>query len=262
MSLRRAAAGAPLLAVLSVTGCPGSTEENAIRIEDRRTWPVIVDDPRHECADVGRVRVCWGERLLKNPTCDADACVVPREVPDLPSTSGWRCIGTAADRLCRPRSAWASPFVQRGDEWVQVHPRLPDDGEWTCSEAAGVTVCVGGAPPAGVAPSAPIPGYFCDERPERDPRGRICVDFSPDFPTEPHPWRCHFTEGPSPERRCTRDDALHRLGDPCDPQTPCVDGARCLRGVCIPPRPSPACAIDRDCKGGVCRFGSCVGRQR
>ena len=31
-----------------------------------------------------------------------------------------------------------------------MHPRLPDDGHWTCADAEGATVCVGSEPPAGV----------------------------------------------------------------------------------------------------------------
>jgi hypothetical protein len=145
---------------------------------------------------------------------------------------------------------------------VQRHPRFPDDGEWTCAETGGAVVCSGGDAPAGVAINVTDPRWSCGKRrrsarPPED-NERVCVDFSPDFPDgRAHGWRCGYTSEHGVTRVCERGSTEHALGEPCDPAHPCLDGLACLNGTCVPEKSDPACAFDRDCDSGVCRFGTC-----
>jgi len=141
---------------------------------------------------------------------------------------------------------------------------MPDDGEWACADSAGTTVCRGGARAAGVAAAPPDPGWFCGQR-RRSPAGdgsRVCVDLAPDFPDGVMSgWRCRMIHDAPTRRVCDRDPQAPTLAKACDEQRPCVDGARCASGRCIPGRPSPDCWLDGDCPGRRCRFGSCVEAQ-
>jgi hypothetical protein len=220
---------------------------------------VLADDKTVTCSDVGSVRICWGQPERVEPGCGNWACLGHRTEPEAPAAMGWRCTGAGADRICRPRSYGASPFVERDGARVQAHPRLPDDGEWTCTDSGGAVVCSGGQAPAGVAPSAADPGWFCgNRRGTRERPERVCVDFSPDLPQAPGPWRCRFEGEHRIRRVCVRDPSAHLLGDACSPSAPCLDGARCLRERCVPVQPTPSCIIDADCEPGRCRFGSCL----
>jgi hypothetical protein len=127
-------------------------------------------------------------------------------------------------------------------------------------DSAGTTICTGGERAAGVAPAPRDPAWFCGVRHGGLPHERVCVDLSPDFPDgRAHGWRCHtLYEGPL-RRICERDPDAHTLGDACDRGHPCIDGARCAEGRCLPERPAPACWWQEDCPGGRCRFGSCLG---
>ena len=207
-----------------------------------------------DCADVETLRVCWdggGPRVVKRP--------LPAPSPTPASAMGWRCTGSGAARACASRVASAPPFVCRGESCWQLHPRMPDDGEWQCADSAGATVCTGGERAAGVAAAPADPGWFCGTRRGAEPGARVCVDLSPDFPDgRAKGWRCHtIYEGP-PLRICARDSAAHTLAESCDAGHPCVDGSRCADGWCVPERPAPACWLPEDCPGGRCRFGSCL----
>jgi hypothetical protein len=150
-----------------------------------------------------------------------------------------------------------APFTCAGDACVQRHPRLPDDGEWECTDMAGAALCRGGDPAAGVAPAPPDPSWICGAR--AGTGERICIDLSPDFPggAAAAGFRCRYDNAPQPRRLCARDPGAHNLGDGCTRERPCVDGASCVEGRCAAPRPAPSCWLDDDCGGGTCRFGSC-----
>ena len=182
-----------------------------------------------DCADVEALRVCWDGA---GPHVVARATSTPKREPAF----------TCAAIHCEQR-----------------HPRMPDAGEWQCMDSAGATLCTGGERAAGVAPSAGAPGWFCGPRRGGDPGTRVCVDLSPDFPDgQAHGWRCRTVyDGPA-RRTCDRDPDAHTLAERCDPRHPCVDGARCTDGWCVPERPAPACWQQEDCPGGRCRFGSCL----
>ena len=187
---------------------------------------------RADCADVQTLRVCWD---------GAGPHVVAR-----PPAAPGRAPGPA--------------FACTGTRCEQRHPRMPDDGEWQCSDSAGATVCMGGERAAGVARSAAEPAWFCGVRRGAAAGARVCVDLSPDFPDGRAPgWRCRTVYDGPPRRVCDRDPAAHTLAETCDRAHPCVDGSRCAEGWCVPERPAPACWLDTDCPGGRCRFGSCVG---
>ena len=184
-----------------------------------------------DCANVETLRVCWNAG-------------VPR------------VVGPATAR----GPARAPAFTCNGTHCEQRHPRMPDTGEWQCSDSAGATICRGGERAAGVAPAPADPAWRCGARRGGPPGERVCVDLSPDFPDgRARGWRCHtLYEGPV-RRSCDRDADAHTLGDTCERARPCVDGSRCVDGVCVPEPPAPACWLETDCGGGRCRFGSCLG---
>jgi hypothetical protein len=216
--------------------------------------PAPSADPGAPCADVGTRRVCWDAQ--------GTASVVARPVPSVAVSSalGWRCAGTGPTRLCVDRAAGAPVFSCVGARCTQRPARRPDDGEWTCVETAGATLCLGSAAPAGVVAGPPDAAWICGAR--RGPRaakgGRVCVDLSPDFPdADLGAWSCRAGNGAVGTRVCERGARAGSLGVPCDRARPCVDGAACAEGRCAPARPSPSCWLDEDCAGGACRFGSC-----
>jgi hypothetical protein len=138
---------------------------------------------------------------------------------------------------------------------------MPDDGEWTCADAAGAAICVGGEPAAGVPPGPPDPSWRCGPRRagRADALGaRVCTDEAPDFPDgRMAGWRCRYINDPPPRRVCDRDPHARMLGEPCDAQRPCIDGGRCTAGRCVLPLSPPDCWLDGDCGGGLCRLGHC-----
>ena len=170
--------------------------------------------------------------------------------------------GAAHDDIDSAAHRTAS-FVCDGPRCVQRYPRLPDDGEWTCNDTLGATVCSGGDPPAGVPLNLRHPAFRCGERGAtlgRVDGERVCVDLTPDFPGgTASGWRCHYATEGDPTRVCERDAQNHVIGDPCGRSAPCVDGLSCTDGRCTPAPPSPSCILDADCKAGVCRLGSCFG---
>ena len=229
--------------------------------------PVPSVEPNQPCADVGALRVCWsGARA---------AALVPRPVPPRAAASplGWRCAWPGRARLCVDRRADAPAFTCAGDRCAQAHARRPDDGEWTCVDSAGAVVCESAGRAAGVVPGPADPAWICGARRGAASRGpavgstaegegaggtRVCVDFSPDLPDgDIAGWRCRSANGPSPVRVCERGAGPGALGVACDGARPCVDGALCASGRCVPARPAPSCWLDDDCAGGACRFGTC-----
>ncbi|HVZ71011.1 MAG TPA: hypothetical protein VHJ20_01440 [Polyangia bacterium] len=143
---------------------------------------------------------------------------------------------------------------------MQRPARLPDDGEWTCVDSAGVVVCVGGEPAAGVVAGPPDPAWRCNARvaaAHDDLGARICVDGAPDFPDADRArWRCRIENGPSPKRVCEHATAAS-IWNPCDRAHPCVDGATCTDAHCVVPSTTPSCWLDTDCPSHACRFGTC-----
>ncbi len=174
------------------------------------------------------------------------ACRGPRPAP----------TATAARALPAP-----PPFSCVADRCVQRHPRLPDDGEWTCTDQGGATICVGGERAAGVAAAPGDPAFICGARrgAPSDPLGsRICVDPTPDLPDGARAdWRCRIVSDPSARRICDREPGPWKLGAGCGAQHPCAQGSDCVAGRCALPRRMPDCWFDSDCPNHRCRFGSC-----
>jgi hypothetical protein len=227
-----------------------------------RPVPTPAADRSGVCADVGAARFCWDD--------SGPPALVERTVPRTAATTplGWRCAGPGPTRVCADRAAAAPAFACERARCRQRHARLPDDGEWTCVDSAGVVVCVGGERAAGIVAGSPEVGWLCGARSPRarDQLGaRVCVDLSPDFPDgKDAGWRCRIENGAAPARVCERAASGARegpaLADGCDRARPCVDGATCVGGRCAPARPAPSCWLDADCATGACRFGTCRGQ--
>ena len=160
-----------------------------------------------------------------------------------------------------PASRSPPPFSCIANRCVQLHPRLPDDGEWTCSDQAGAAICVGGERAAGVAAAPGDPAFICGNRrgtPSDSLGSRICVDPSPDLPgADRAAWRCRIVHEPPLRRICDRDPGTWKLGAPCGALRPCAEGSDCVAGRCALPLRTPDCWFDTDCPGRRCRFGSC-----
>jgi hypothetical protein len=154
-------------------------------------------------------------------------------------------------------------FVCNSVRCVQAYPRFPDDGEWTCHDMAGIAVCSGGDPPAGVPFNPSDPAWVCGQRrtarAARTDGERVCVNLAPDFPDgTARGWRCHYKTDDDVRRICERADTVGIMGVPCGQRVgACIDGLRCVGGRCQPDPPSPSCILDSDCDEGACRFGSC-----
>jgi hypothetical protein len=252
--LRRARLLGALTIALAVPRCrSGASVGAAVAVEADVSTPS--NDVGGPCADVSDLRVCWGGH--------GPPALVARTLPPFPAPTalGFRCLGNGSARACTPREASADAFACESMTCTQRHARQPDEGEWTCSDDDGIAVCVGGQPAAGVSSAGTDPGWICGDRrgaPDRLGR-RVCVDLSPDFPDgHASGFRCHWSYDRGAARVCTRDVLAHVVGDPCDGSRPCVAGALCVAGRCLPPMPRPSCALDADCEGGACCFGSCV----
>ncbi len=145
---------------------------------------------------------------------------------------------------------------------MQRRPRHPDDGEWECSEGTGVTVCRGGLAAAGVSAGAAEPAWECgghrlpSESADAGAYPRVCVDFSPDYPSS-EGWSCRYVYmNDLPERHCVRSPST-RAGDRCASGA-CPKGTLCVADRCVPPEPDVGCFFDRDCGSGKsCLFGTC-----
>ena len=238
--MRRPPAQLPLSILLGLAACGG-----------RSSLPDVPPDRAPLCADVADVRVCWG--------CEGGGdCLVERFAPAPAPPLGWRCTGGGKERRCLDRAPAGGPFLCTKTECRQVHPRMPDDGEWECIDMGGAVMCHGGEPPAAVVEGPADPGWICGPR-AQGPRGpeKVCVDFSPDRPGgDIDGWSCTYDHEHGEKRLCRRDPSPKRLGARCE--VGCPDGAACVEGRCAPARPSPSCWFDTDCEGGrPCRFGTC-----
>jgi hypothetical protein len=211
------------------------------------------------CFDVGHRSACYSPEGLSGAA---------RRLPDVtpPSELGFRCWTEKGERRCVDRLRAAGPFACTTKDarrfCVQRAPRLPQGGIWDCGDDAGAVVCLGhDAPDA----PAPDPGWKCGVRRGAESGARVCVDLSPDYPNGlAEGWSCRFEDDPHAvggrARTCTSEPNAPVLGASCDPARPCVDGARCVDGGCLPPQPLGDCIADQDCGAGVCRFGSCASR--
>lgn len=232
----------------------GARPLRAVEIETRGAMAVAADDVGNDCEDVADGRICW------DGSCPLGVCVVERTLPEAPAASemGFRCVGVGTGRRCLDRLQLAGEFRCQDSVCRQSGPRLPDPGDWRCTETAGVVVCGGGEAAAGVPEAPEHPGWRCGKRGDE----RVCIDTSPDYPDgKPKHWTCRYEAGPPLERICERSlEPRPRFFDPCSARAPCIDGSLCASAGCILPKPVPACLFDRDCSGGVCRFGSCARR--
>lgn len=209
---------------------------------DSNLWqPAPIDDRGARCADVGAVRACWSDG------CPGGVCVTAR--PEDARAS--RCTGGGKDRRCTRRGRLADAFACTNGSCVQRHPRLPDDGEWTCVDLTGAVLCRGAQPP-----TTPDPGWTCGKRPSGE---RVCIDLDPDLPPG-GPHRCRFDHIPRDRRICEPDaPPTPRVGTPCSADATCPEGTRCGAGRCLPPAPEPECWLPEDCAGAPCRLGRCAG---
>jgi hypothetical protein len=254
-----------ILALLTSLACASDEPARAaLPAALTATWSVPADDRGALCADLTDTRVCWSASEGANDGCANGTCVAARTVPNVApgSALGWRCVGQGPARKCAPRQRGVGPFVCKGERCVQRHPRFPDDGEWTCDDVGGAAVCTGGDRPAGVPETIADNAWICGGRRRGgrldDKDDRICVDFAPDFPDGvARGWRCRYAMEAGLSRICERDANAHAMGDRCDTKNPCLDGLHCIANRCLPERPSPSCAFDRDCEEGACRFGTC-----
>jgi hypothetical protein len=260
-----------LLVPLALASCERRRLEHRLNVEERREWSSPGQrDTGRVCSDVGELRACfdaeptpeWQMPLDASEAarCKNRVCLVPRPIPaPVLSDRGWRCIGFGPARRCFDRGRASGPFHCKNGRCVQERPTLPDGGEWICADAAGAALCAGSEPVAGLPPGPVDPGWLCRERRGGVSPRRVCLDLAPDFPDgRASGWRCHYEQEKGTKRVCERDEGAHVLGDTCDPRRPCVDGASCISGRCLPGAMEPNCWLDGDCSSKACRFGACV----
>jgi hypothetical protein len=151
----------------------------------------------------------------------------------------------------------ASSFDCGAEGCIQLHPRLPDSGEWRCAERGQVVWCAGGEPAAGVVSGPADARYRCGRRWSNAGAERVCIDRSPDYPNQqPLDYSCRFQQERGIRRQCLLAQAepgkpLPELAVPaCWLDRDCR-AQRCDRGTC-------GCNADADCEVGRCQQGSCV----
>lgn len=170
----------------------------------------------------------------------AVACREPPGTSQGAAARGPAARGAAAVSLA-PRAAGS--FVCGAEGCRQLHPRLPDSGEWLCAERDGVVWCSGGEAAAGVVGGPPDPSYRCGQRwaasvgASATSSERVCIDRHPDYPTASTHYRCRFLQ----------ERGLARLCQPAAPAPPAA----------LPERALAACFLDRDCPSQRCDRGSC-----
>ena len=178
------------------------------------------------------------------------------------SPLGWRCSWPGRARLCVDWRADVPGFTCAGDRCTQAHARRPDDGEWTCVDTAGAEVCEGAGRAAGVDAGARRPGVELRRASWRGLDARrthpSASTFRPTSPTATSP-RGVVARKTVRRRRASASAGPRRAGSASRAMAarPCVDGAICASGRCVPARPAPSCWLDDDCPGGACRFGTC-----
>jgi hypothetical protein len=224
----------------------------ALAIACRGSPPTGSADRGELCADVGTRRACWG------PECSNGVCLVERTLPNGPRPKGgWRCAGSAAGRRCTPRARGSGAFAcDASGTCTQRRPRYPDDGEWECTDRAGVVICRGGVDAAGIVPGPPDRGWLCGHGSSSLWGNRVCVDLSPDLPDEQRGWSCRYELAGDEHRVCTPSTTA-QVGGACRAHRDCPTGSACVAGACLPPRPSPGCFVDADCGSNQCLFGTC-----
>jgi hypothetical protein len=252
------------LLLLAVSGCERSSSSSELVFESairEREWslPPSSASPDATCFDVGHHTACFAA---------TGAQVAARRLPALagPSTLGFRCWERAGKRTCVDRLAAAGPFSCSTSELGKTRcqqraPRVPRGGIWDCGDDSGAVVCLGQE-----APPIVDGAWICGIRGGAGNAERVCVDLSPDYPDGvAEGWDCGFEDDPHAvggrARTCTRTEGTHLLGSACDAKHPCVDGALCVSGVCLPQAPRASCIANQDCAGGPCRFGGCALRR-
>ena len=238
----------------------GCRPERSDAIETSVDLVTVAPDVSDDCRDIGGAvdgaRVCWSR------DCPNGACRVERTLPAFEASTpmGWRCVGARNQRRCSDRNDDTSPFSCDAKRCTQPHPRVPDTNEWSCSDAAGATLCLERAPAAGVVRAQVDPGFVCGQRSVQGKATaeRLCLDLGPDFPDgRAAGWSCHYEAEPRLTRVCiARPTAA--LGAACRAPLGCPRGTRCASEVCVPEAAYPTCWLDADCKTGHCRLGSCV----
>jgi hypothetical protein len=209
------------------------------------------------CFDVGSASVCWP------PGADQAPLIVERTLPPFRARSkmGFRCTMSGGERTCSDRRDDAADFQCQKDRCVQVHSRVPDAHEWTCSDAGGASLCLSKGRAAAVRATWLRAGFLCGNRQNLGTKSeeRVCLDFSPDYPDDnPSGWNCHYEHDAGVTRICQRAPRP-ALGSVCDPTRPvCPAGAACSKGHCLPRKLELSCWLDGDCQSGKCRFGACV----
>jgi hypothetical protein len=239
------------LRLAALIACAACTKASPVVIDE----PVWVSAPGAEdgagtCADVHGARACWGGAVR--------VARVARVVPS--ALDAWRCIGQGGARACRRRGGSAGPFVCKDGHCDEEHLRMPDDGEWECFERAGVVVCRGAGPAAGVIAGRRDEGWICGDRRDAGAAARICVDLAPDRPDDPSFDACMIQQKSGVVRRVCTQNAEPAVGRACSGDDTCPRGATCERGACLPARaPQGECWLDTDCGAGeACAFATCV----
>jgi hypothetical protein len=139
---------------------------------------------------------------------------------------------------------------------TQLHPRLPDSGEWRCAERERVVWCAGGLPAAGVAGPKVDEQFRCGRRWGDSSNERVCVDRKPDYPREhAESHSCRFEQEHGITRRCRLSGVAVTRSLPLDAVPGCwldkdCRSRRCDRGSC-------GCSQDSECEVGRCRGGLC-----
>jgi hypothetical protein len=239
---------------LAATACSRRDPGEPLALVRETNVAAPIHDPADgPCSDVGARRVCW------SPSCDGNLCIQARLLPtviaDRPRE--YRCSGRGEARSCARRSTRAPEFQCHRGHCVQEQPRLPDDGEWECTDVAGIALCRGGGAAAGVASPAREFGWICGAR-RAGRRGEpICLDLDPDLPPDGLDYDCRYeTQGARLRRICERSDAPY-IGGACSAEQRCPAGSRCGDGVCVPRSVTANCWADLDCGLGQCLYGSC-----
>jgi hypothetical protein len=169
-----------------------------------------------------------------------------------------------ARRVCEDRLRNASSFVCDKQQCTQRDPRWPDDGEWECVEMDGVMLCHSLSAAAGVAAGKPDLGWVCGARRGARAGERVCIDLAPDRPEGKEDWYCVFQYVSEPAVKCTAgkgadSKVVAGIGAVCLQESACPQGAQCIGGRCLPPRPEPACWLDADCGNQArCLWGTCL----
>ncbi|MCS6799612.1 MAG: hypothetical protein NZ898_14025 [Myxococcota bacterium] len=207
-------------------------------------------DNSHEwqCEDVGGTTVCRGRDFPDgggdgewNCERQAEFVVCTDTTPEYPDGHGdgpWNCWFENEFRVCESRpgspggpgdgGGWTCYDTTAGRECRQDRPDYPDDREWSCYDAGGVTVCTGRGE---VPDDGGGPGWDCESMGEFV----VCRDNTPDYPDEggDTPWDCWFA---GEFRVCSRPDSPDGPGEPgtppsTPPSTPPGEGGVCVPGV-------------------------------